>query len=181
MSQFEYVSVAIALVYSFALSRAIGSLPSVFAAERRYWIHALWVITVLLASVATWWGIWNLRDVVWSPVRFVWGLAVPGLILVRIGILVSDNPESVTSWRDHFYEKRVAFFGVGLIQAATMVLLPWVMGTVPWFTRAPVHATLIPVTVVWALGAASDKEGLHKVLVIGTLSILIAFLATQSG
>ena len=34
MSQFEYVSIAIALVYSFAIARLIGALPSALAAGR---------------------------------------------------------------------------------------------------------------------------------------------------
>lgn len=40
MTQFEYVSIAIALVYSFAVSRIIAALPSVFARECRDWIES---------------------------------------------------------------------------------------------------------------------------------------------
>ena len=44
MTQFEYVSVAVALVYSFAVARIVSALPAILAPDRRYWVHALWVV-----------------------------------------------------------------------------------------------------------------------------------------
>lgn len=178
MSQFEFVSIAIALVYSFAVSHVIAALPSVFASERRYWTHSLWTIVVLLAAATTWWGIWNVRDVEWTPLRFVVALVAPALIHVRAGILVTDSPAAVESWREHYFDRRVAFFSIGLVQAANWMLLPWIMGLVPWLSPAPVHRVIPLLAVISAVGLASKHPAVHAALVAASLiSLSISMVA----
>ena len=176
VSQFEYVSVALALLYSFAVARLLTALPSVAATGHRYWIHTAWVTVVLLATVTTWWTVWSLRGVDWTAWRFIWVLSVPALIHLRAGILVSDVPVGVESWKDHYYEKRTAFFAVGVVQGLNTVLIPWVMGVVPWFSRAPAHMAGAPLLLISLVGLSTRHPGVHGVLVTANLVMLLAFL-----
>ena len=178
MTQFEYVSVAIALVYSFAVSRLIAALPSVFVPESRDWIHALWAIILLFAAVFTWWSIWSYRDVQWTALRFVWALSVPALIHVRIGILVSDQPRAVSSWREHYEKTRVPFFVVGLAIMVNLAVLPWVMGTLPVLGF---HAGLVGSVVLgflYVVAIATDQRAVQATVVTVNLLLVLLLLTT---
>ena len=185
MSQFEFVSVALALVYSFAAARLLAAAPWVFEPSRRYWIHAFWYAVVLLALVVTWWAVWSLRDVQWNAFRFLWALAIPALIYVRVGALVSQDPSSQSSWRDHYYASRVPFFGIGLAIMLNSALIPWVMGIVPWFELARVHAGAGLLFVLYSLAIASPRPGVHGGVVLSNLVMLlvsmIVLTATEFG
>jgi hypothetical protein len=103
MSQFEFVSVGVALVYSFAVARLLAALPSVVAPDKRYWTHLVWVAVVMLVLAANWWQLWLFRATDWNLLRFIWILSVPALIYLRVGVLVSQAPAAVPSWREHYY------------------------------------------------------------------------------
>lgn len=178
VSQFEYVSVALALLYSFAVARLLTALPFVTAARPRYWIHTTWVFVVLFATVATWWTVWSLRDVSWTAWRFLWVLSVPALIHLRAGIVVSENPASIECWRDHYYLKRVAFFSVGAVQALNAFVIPWIMGVVPWFSLAPVHISASMLLAISLVGLATERPVVHGALAATNTLMLIVFLGS---
>jgi hypothetical protein len=77
MTELEYVSAGLALVYPFTVARIVCAFPALFVPERRYWVSGLRALLPLLAAIGTWWSIWALRDVAWNPLRFVWALTLP--------------------------------------------------------------------------------------------------------
>ena len=181
VSQFEYVSVALALLYSFTVARLLTALPSVVAPGRRYWIHAAWVAAIILATLVTWWTVWALREVSWTALRFVWILSVPALIHLRAGLLVSEAPAAIESWHDHYFQKRIAFFGVGAVQGLNALLIPWVMGTVPWFSAAAAHFPAASLLLISALGLSMKHPLVHGTLVTANLVMLVLFLAFRGA
>jgi hypothetical protein len=180
MSEFEYVSVAVALAYSFAVARIVGAFPSVLAVNRRYWVHGVWTLVLLMAAISTWWTIWDLREVEWNPIRFTWVLIIPALIHLRVGVLVSENPAVIASWRDHYYENRMQFFGVGLLIALNYAVLPWVMGVVPWFAGTDLHFAFASLLTISVLGLVSANPTLHGVLASVNLIMILAGMAAGS-
>ena len=72
----------------------------------------MWMGQSLMAAVVFWWGFWNANFAAWTAPRFAWALLVPSLFLVRAHILVGPAPDSVGSFRDHFFANRVPFYGV---------------------------------------------------------------------
>lgn len=179
MSQFEYVSVAIALVYAIAVARIVGALPAIVEVERRYWVHTGWAFVLLLAAVSTWWTIWNLRSVEWTPFRFLWALTVPALIHIRAGILVSEDPAAVRRWRVHYFESRLPFFFIGVVIALNGAVLPWIMGLAPW-PFIPIQASWAALLVISSLGLLSAKPSLHVALVACNMLMIISSMAVQS-
>ena len=180
MSEFEYVSVGIALVYSFTVARLVASLPAVLAPVRRYWVHGLWTLVLLLATVSTWWTIWQLREVEWNPLRFMWALTVPALIYLRAGILLSDAPAAVESWRAHFYERRVPFFGVGVLIACNFGAMPLLMGFSPWSLMSSAYVPLALMLGISIGGLVSSKPAVHGTLVLGNLLMVLVSMAAAS-
>ena len=177
MSQFEFVSVGLALVYSFAIARLLAALPFALARDKRYWIHLIWFGVTILALVVTWWNVWLYRNVAWNPIRFVWALSIPSLIYLRAGALVSQSPATVASWRDHYFRSRIAFFTIGLAIAVNGVLLPWIMGLVRWFTPSPPWLAMpLLLFLLYVIGLATDRPRVHAGLGVVNLLALIGGL-----
>ena len=121
----------------------------------------------------TWWEVWLFRAVEWNPLRFVWALSVPSLIYLRIGALISQSPASVRSWREHYYEARVPFFGIGLAIAANMFLRPWVLGVdrpLPWLASPAI------LCVLYGVALATDRPRVHAAVSILNLVFLVGAL-----
>jgi len=180
MSEFEYVSVAVALVYSFAVARILSAIPSVLAPGRRYWVHIIWTFVLLAAAISTWWTIWDFREVEWNPLRFMWVLTIPGLIYLRVGILVSESPTDIKSWQVRYYDTRILFFSVGLMIAANYAVLPWFLGVVPWFAPSVLHLAFVPLLAISVLGLASASPRLHGGLASANLLMILGSMAIQS-
>jgi hypothetical protein len=174
MSHFEYVSVAIALMYAIAVGRLLGGLSISMTESRRYWIHTTWIVVLLLVSVAAWWAMWRGNEVTWTPIRFLWALSMPAIIYLRAAVLLGRPEEAPDSFYDHFYEVRPLFFSLGLAVAIFIALTPWVFGLVPWLKLAPLHFNAVMLFSISALGLYFRKPTVHGVLVILSLAGVVA-------
>ena len=128
MSQFEYISVAVALIYALVVAKILGELTFCMQKERRYPIHLAWLFALLLASAMNWWQFWGVRSVEWTPLRFIWILMVPSILYLRVALLVGDSRHVVESFERHFFKHRKQFFTLGLASAAILTFSPWVLG-----------------------------------------------------
>ncbi len=169
MSHFEYVSVAAALIFALVIGRLVGGIPAAMKQERFYWVQAVWILVMLLVSVFQWWGAWRMRGIDWTPVRFLWLLLMPGILLIRSIILVGVNPDAITSFRQHFFRIRIPFFALGLASGAHLIVAPWISGTIPWLVLAPAHRQAAVVSVVSIIGLAFRHERVQQVLVVASL------------
>lgn len=175
MSHFEYVSIAIALVYALPVGRLLSGLSLSMTADRRYWVHTTWVSTLLLVCVMSWWTMWRLNEVSWTPIRFLWILSLPALLYVRANILLGRPGDEPDSYHDHFYEKRKLFFSIGIGVAAWIALSPWLLEILPWFEPGPVHVNAISLLSVSILGLCFRNTTVHAVLAV------VSFIGAASG
>ena len=180
MTQFEYVSVAVALVFTLAVGRVLAGVNHAVARERRYLVHAGWVVHVPIVCVAQWWILWETNSVEWTAVRFLWVLVAPTLQYLRATVLLGDAG-SVISYREHFYRVRRPYFALLAAIAVHAGLGPWVLGMAPWFTLAPVHATALAIGAIALVGLASHSERVHGVLVCVALALAFATFAVAPG
>jgi len=173
MTHFEYISVALSLVFALVLSRLLGAVPSALQPDRRYWIHAVWVFNMLGLATLSWWATWGARTASWTALAFLLNLAIPGIMYVRSTILVTTDPSAVSSWRTHFYESRVRFFGVGVLGCANSIAAPLVKGT-HWSA----DSVLVPAAFALPLlvGMASDREWVHAALSVGGAIVILGVL-----
>lgn len=169
MSHFEYVSVAIALINALVVGRLLAGLSFSLAAGRQYWVHTVWISTLLLISVMSWWAMWRLNEVTWTPIRFLWALSLPALLYVRASILLGHSGDEPDSYYEHFYEKRRLFFSLGLLTSAFIALTPWVQGLIPWFEMGPIHINAGFVAGISLLGLVFRSPTVHAVLAVLSL------------
>jgi hypothetical protein len=181
LSQFEYVSVAIALIYALAVGRVLAGITPALAPTRRYPVHAAWLVLTLLACVAQWWGLWRTSTVEWTALGFLWVLAVPSLQYVRAAILLG-TPESVPSYREHFFGVRRTYFAIGLATPVHSSLTPWVLGQVQWLTFLPgFHLGMLAIAACCVVGLCSKSETVHRAVAGIALLLSVIVLARSAG
>lgn len=119
MTLFEFMSVAFSLVLALALSRGLNGLRSSFLEERRYWPHAIWLVTKLLNAVTYWWWLWAYHDLEahWTIATFLLYLAIPVGMYLQVDSLVGHHPREILDWKKHFYAEHKWFFGINGILA----------------------------------------------------------------
>src|SRR5262245_50539931 len=171
LSHFEYVSVALALLNALTVGLLLSSLTPVMDHERRYWVHAAWVLSLVLVAALQWWSFWTWRDVVWSPVRFLWALSLPGLLFVQASVLVGETG-SVTSFRDGFFERRVPFFSLGIALSVNIAFSPWVLGQARWLSPTPAHPVAACLMGLSLAGLGFRTHLAHTI--IASLAMLLA-------
>ena len=122
-----------------------------------------------------WWVLWRTSEVAWSPIRFLWALALPAVLYVRAGILLGEHPDKVVSFRDHFFKHRIPFFSLGVAATIMVICSPWVFGVVPWFTAAPVHTSGAFLASLSIAGLVFKGARVHAIIV------LLSFLLVASS
>ncbi len=174
MTLFEYITVAVSIVLSFAMIRLLDGLRPALSREGRYWVHVAWVGIKLLNLLLFWWGFWNLRDVAWSLGWFVWILLLPGMLYLQATALVTRNPHQVNDWRRHFYGIRRWFFTVnGLNIVHTFITGTFLLGIPLAHPARVVQVTILACSV---LGVISEDPRLHSVIaVVILLCLLLGF------
>jgi hypothetical protein len=92
---FEYISVAFSIVLSLGAASLLRALRPVFAPDRRYWVHATWVVAILFSHAVAWWSLWSFSVVEsWTLVTFLLVLLQPGVLYILASLLVGDAPGS---------------------------------------------------------------------------------------
>ncbi|MDX1396456.1 MAG: hypothetical protein R3195_18890 [Gemmatimonadota bacterium] len=177
MTHFEYLAIAFSLLYSLAALRLLGGLPAAMAPERRDVLHLGATLVFLYLVAISFWVFWSLRDIRWTFAGFLAALAVPGVLFYCAASLIPENPETVTSWRDHYFAVHrrlyggLALWGVAAALSATVNL-----GMGLSHPARLVHAMTVGVGIA---GAGSASTRLHGWLVGLMCALSIGSLAAQ--
>ena len=157
---------------SFAVARLIGGLPQALEPERRYWIHAVWVVSAIANLVLSWWLIFMYREVDWTFVLFALWLTPTGFLLYSANILVPENADGVESWRDHFYTIRKRLMGANIGFAAAIVAIN---GTALEPQAGQVLGP-IPGAVFLAVGYRFESERVQSVVAVSQLAVILGLM-----
>jgi len=116
-------------------------------------------------------------------VDFLLALALPGLVIVRVELLLGRESDSVDDYRERFYRVRIPFFSVGLASMTMLQIAPWIFGQVPWGEiQLSQVVGLVPMS-VWIVGLLSDRHVVHVSLIslqlVFNLWLLIADVLRQ--
>ena len=175
MTQFEFVGIGVSLVLGLAVARLLEGARDSFDPTRRYWIHALWVLTKLMNAALVFWGGWVYRDVdSWNFAEFLVLIAVPGIIFLQAHALVTPHPHAVADWRAHFWSVRRFFFVANVIQIVINFVTVYSVSDVSFPSVEAVPLALILLLSV--VGAASSNERVHAVVaVLAFLNLTLGF------
>ena len=170
MSLFEFVLTGFTLVLALAVTRLLGGLRYVLDRQRRYWVHSLLVVALLLLASLIWWGLWYARNSEWTYLAFAYNLLIgPGILYFASTLLVPENPRRIRDWREYYYRFHRLFYGAFAVLVVLLFLGSFL------FTATPLmHPTRLLQAAALALclvGVSSDRHSVH-----GTLSVLLLAL-----
>ena len=174
MTLFEYIAVAFSIVLSLGAANLLAGLRRIFAPGRRYWVHGVWVATILLSHAVVWWSLWSYSVVeAWTLPTFLLVLLQPVLLYLLASLLVGDEPATTESWRAHFFQVRRWFFVVRALYMCAVIGASFQLLSVPLLHPSRLFgATHIALSIV---GTATPSERVHRALAV--LSALITLAA----
>jgi hypothetical protein len=165
MTLFEYISVAFSIVLSLGVATLLGALRRIFSRDRRYWVHATWVLTVLLMHAIAWWSLWSFSAVEsWTILTFFLVLLQPGVLFLIASTLVGDEPATTESWHEHFYRVRKWFFSARAVYMVAVIAASWQVLDIELTHPARLFgASHIALSMV---GISTTSERIHALLVV---------------
>ena len=120
--------------------------------------------------MAFWWAQWSFRDVSWTFLSFSLLLSGPGILYVQASTLVTTDPASVASWKEHFYESRLWFFASFIaVSIVATIALGFLRDGDP---SAAIRAGVVQ-TAIGIIGLISRSERVHAVLVLASTVLLL--------
>lgn len=174
MTLFEYITVAFSIVLSLGAASLLAGLRRIFAPGRRYWVHGVWVATILFSHAVVWWSLWSYNLVeVWTLPTFLLVLLQPVLLYLLASLLVGDEPATTESWHAHFFRVRTWFFVVRLLYVCAIIgASSQLLGISLLHPARLIGATHLALSVV---GIGTSSERVHGVLAV--LSALLTLAA----
>ena len=141
-----------------------------------YWLNTLWVITVTMWPIFTWWGLWklslNLQD--WHYVQY-WFLVtnLASIYFFTTLVLPKATDEGLIDLEDHYYSVHKAFFSIVAFSLFSSVAVNHSL-----FGEEIISAmTIMPFIVGCAAVAAvfTDSRLYHKIIGVFMFLMFIAF------
>ena len=112
MSQFEFLSVAVSIVFALSVGKQIAAIPEVFSKKSWDWLYVGYFLGLLFMQIQFWWRMWPLSTVEsWDFLGFTLVLFIPLFYYLASHTLVSQSPSQVTSWSEHFSKVHMWFHG----------------------------------------------------------------------
>ncbi len=171
MTIFEFLSVAASIVLALGLGKLISSIPYVFDAHKRDWLHAVAFVTLIAGHILAWWRIWPLNSVAhWNILGFAILMGTPLSLYLAATALVSSNPDRVASWKEQFSGRSRWLFSA--------LIAVWIFGLLRSYI-------LLNVTPAWwsllmlggfVVAAISSRRNIHIVVLSMSLLVFAALI-----
>ncbi len=128
----------------------------------------MWVGLKLLQYFNVLWLLWASRDVSWDYGRFLAQLGPPLILYLQASALVTSSPQSVESWRAHFYAIRRRFFGLNFFFGFSFILAGLVAAgpEVGWIPPLQAVANAVGIAAISTVGLMSDSHRVHSALAL---------------
>jgi hypothetical protein len=116
MDPFSYIVVLTSIVLGLGVTRIVGGLGHLMQQRKRnrpYWVHALWMVNLLLVMAIIWWVAYRWRTYEhWTFFLFLWLLFSPIVLYLIASLLFPDTADEqpAIDWRAHFYENHRDIF-----------------------------------------------------------------------
>lgn len=184
MHPFDFVSVFYSVVLGVAVAQLMTGVARLVEQRHRvqsYWVHSVWILTLLLTDADNWWSLWDLREAKsWHIGGFLLLIGITAAIFIMTVLLFPRDPppdESI-DLRGHYYANSAVFLRTTAAACALSVVANWIYYPVdtwldPWLS--------IPGTIVLLclIVSTTQKPVLHAALAVITLIGVAVILLTQ--
>lgn len=167
MSHFEFISIAVSIIFAMTLGRLVASLPEITSRPNRDYLQIAFVVVFIAHQILLWWRIWQLNSIEqWNFLEYFLIIAAPlanyltAVALVGTQGASEDNEES--------FSRKWFFYALAATWTISAINTWYLLDIQPYF--------LAVMTLVAAAGALFDKRWIHYVILglMVTTFVLIA-------
>ena len=184
MSPFEFITVFVSLIVGFALShilRAVSDLYEIRERVKPYWLNSLWVVTVIMWSIFTWWGLWMLSidRIDWTYAQY-WFLVmnVSSIYFFTTLLLPKATDDGTIDLEKHYYSVHKAFFSIVAFSLFSSAVLNHSLFGEPLIGPMTIMPSIVGCA---AIGAAfTESKSFHKGVGVFMFLMFIAFQLTDN-
>ena len=179
MSPFEFITIFCSLILGLALThifRAVSDLYEIRERVKPYWLNSLWVVTVTMWSVFTWWGLWMLSIdmVTWNYGQY-WFLVMnlSSIYFFTTLVLPKATDEGEIDLEAHYYSVHKAFFSIIAFSLFTSSAVNYSLFGHPIASQMVIAPTVVGCA---AIGAAlTNSKRYHQVIGVFMFLMFVAF------
>jgi len=183
MTPFEFICAFYSVVLGVAVAQlmtSVGRLAEERERVRGYWVSNLWILTVLIADVSNWWGIWSLHDVKrWSIYSFLLLVALTAAVYLTTVLLfprIPTSEDAIIDMERHFYKSRRIFFTGFTLAWVFALICNWSFFPITWIAPGNVLPAVMMVLGIIAIMTANRVFHAFYA-VIGLIAIVVNVLS----
>ena len=179
MSPFEFVTIFCSLILGLALThifRGVSDLYEIRERVKTYWLNSLWVVTVIMWSIFSWWGLWELSIILedWHYSQY-WFLMMnlSSIYFFTTLVLPKATDEGIIDLEAHYYSVHKAFFSIVAFSLFTTVAVNYSLFGKPMISDMTIMPFIVGCAAVGAV--FTDSRLYHKIIGVFMFVMFIAF------
>lgn len=182
MELYEYLAIGITLFYTATFLHLAGGLTSVIKKESIYSVHILSILVTFVYTVIAFWSAWAHNTIEWTLGKFLIATIEPGLYYFIAVLLIPNDAQHITSWRDYFYQNKNKFYSIMLLLLIYIQVSGYTLLGLNPFTQSQIPAlfAIVPLTIA----LRSKKHIVHLIIMllyIINAVFMISNIASQPG
>ncbi len=128
MSAFEFVAVLFSVIVGLAISHllsAASELIEIHSRVKTYWVNNIWIATVFIWDVFSWWGMWELNNLeMWDYKSFFLVVVnLSGLYFMTTLVLPRATESGKLDLEKHYFSIHRIFFIIAAWNFASIILI----------------------------------------------------------
>ena len=186
MRPFDFVGVFYSVVLGVAVTQLMTGVARLVEQRQRvrgYWVHSVWVLTLLLGNTLNWWSLWSLREAAsWHVITFLLLIALTGAIFLMTVLLFPNmsEPDEIIELRAHYYANSAIFLRANAAVCVLALFCNWTLYPIktwldPWIS-APAAVVILSMAV-----AQTKRPLVHGVFSIVSLATMVVMLLTEGA
>ena len=180
MSAFEFVAVLFSVIVGLAISHllsAASELIEIHVRVKTYWVNNIWMVTVFIWAIFSWWGMWELNNLeMWDyPSFFLVVINLSGLYLMTTLVLPKATESGIIDLEKHYFLVHRIFFIITAWNFGSIILINHFLFFKPIFSPFTIMPFLL--TFLSLFGVITKSRRYHGFLSVFTFISLIIFMS----
>ena len=180
MSAFEFVAVLFSVIVGMAISHllsAASELIEIHVRVKTYWVNNIWMVTVFIWAIFSWWGMWELNNLeYWNyPSFFLVVVNLSGIYFMTTLVLPQPTESGEIDLKKHYFLVHRIFFIITAYNFASIILINHFLFFKPIISPFTIMPFLL--TFLSLYGAITKSLRYHGFLSVFTLVSLIIFMS----
>ena len=172
MTIFEYIMVMVSIILALALAQLLRALTELITSTRRYWVHMIWVVILVLMVVQFWWAYWDFNAIqIWTFDTYLSILLLPTLVFLLAYLLVPAQRAEDTDWKAYFRAISRWFFGMLIVMSVTGIAISVIYLEAPLLH--PYRAFQLAFVALAIIGLIVRSDIAQGTVAVAFLSILL--------